>query len=72
MPKPKENDVNDEEFKDKYYLGDGLYCGHDGYHVWLWCDRDGTRHFVALEPHVMTALELYVKRLQEKYQEVKS
>ncbi len=37
------------------YLGDGLYAAFDGYQFWLWADRGGRRHSVALETEVLLA-----------------
>lgn len=38
------------------YLGDGVYAGFDGYQYWIYADRDGQRHSIALEPGTFTAL----------------
>jgi hypothetical protein len=48
------------------YLGDGVYAGYDGHQIWLWADRDGQRHSIALEYDTLTAFARYgadVKRL---------
>jgi hypothetical protein len=50
------------------YLGDGLYATFDGYHIWLWAERDGRRHEVALEPAVYRALVTYHDTLVAKLQ----
>ena len=52
---------------DETYLGDGVYAGHDGYHVWLWTQREDGVHRIALEPAVFDELEIYRRNLQEKY-----
>lgn len=46
------------------YIGDGVYAEFDGYHIWLWADRDGQRHRIALEPAVLAALNRYAERLR--------
>lgn len=38
------------------YLGDGAYARFDGFQIWVWADRDGRRHEVALEPEAFAAL----------------
>lgn len=53
--------------KDEIYLGDGVYAGQDGYHIWLWTS-DGVRQSepIALEPEVLDALNAYRERLLER------
>jgi len=41
------------------YLGDGVYCGHDGYQVWLTTGSHENEPLVALEPSVMKKLVSY-------------
>lgn len=48
------------------YLGDGVYAGFDGYQVWLWADRDGRRHEVALEGETIAQLVKYVADLKTR------
>jgi hypothetical protein len=52
---------------DRSYIGDGVYCSFDGYHVWLECERDDQTHSIALEPAVLGNLEIYVMGLKRKY-----
>ena len=44
----------------KCYLSDGVYVGHDGSQFWLWAERDGREHSIALEPDTVTALYRYI------------
>ena len=41
------------------YLGDGVYAGYDGYHIWVCCRRDDQMHAVAFEPAVFRKLAKY-------------
>lgn len=52
---------------DKKYLGDGVYVGHDGYHLVLWLDHTGAygRDAIALDPQVLKRLDLYREELQK-------
>ena len=52
--------------KEQRYLGDGLYCGFDGFQIWLYASN-GLRvsDEVALEPNVLEALFNYVERLHK-------
>ena len=52
------------EQRDKEYIGDGVYVGHDGYYLWL-TTEDGIRvtNGIALEPPVMARLLDYWGRL---------
>ena len=47
---------SDPSMKLKRYLGDGVYAGFDGYQIWLWCDRFGTEHEIALDGTTYIAL----------------
>lgn len=49
-----------------FYLGDGVYTGFDGYHVWLiaWNGISITNK-VALDPHALSAFENYIATLKE-------
>jgi hypothetical protein len=52
--------------KDPDYLGDGVYCGHDGNGVLVvWLVHPGSLgpDAIALEPQVMSALVRYRQRL---------
>lgn len=56
-----------EHLKDKEYLGDGVYCGHDGYHIFLWLGDGGPPgRPIAMEPQVLEALDRYRKRVGGK------
>jgi hypothetical protein len=48
----------------KRYLGDGVYAGFDGYQIWIWTERDGREHAIALEPEVLTKLAKYTADLK--------
>jgi hypothetical protein len=51
------------------YLGDGVYCRFDGYHIWLWTSnglRDSDS--IALEPHVLDSLVHYAARMKAIYE----
>lgn len=53
--------------RDKTYLGDAVYAGHDGYHIWLWTsDGETESNHVALEPAVLDALKVYRENLLER------
>lgn len=52
---------------DTIYLGDGVYCGHDHYQVWIWCERYGEEHSIALEPGLITLLTNYERDINKKY-----
>lgn len=53
--------------RDKEYLGDSVYCAHDGYHVILTTENGyGASNRIALEPAVMANLELYVESLRRR------
>jgi len=52
------------EFKD--YLGDSVYADFDGFHVVLTTENGyGPSNTIALEPNVLKALDIYLKRLKE-------
>lgn len=51
--------------QDESYLGDGLYAMFDGWQVILRAPREGGDHWVALEPEVMLAMVLWLRRVQE-------
>lgn len=55
-----------EDLQDRAYLGDGVYVGHDGYHIVLWVESPGAFGLgaVALEPPVLKRLEEYRERLR--------
>jgi hypothetical protein len=46
------------DLQEKMYLGDGVYVGHDDYHVWLYTDNGiAITNKIALEPEVLAAFE---------------
>lgn len=47
------------------YLGDGVYAGFDGYQVWLWTDRFGVVHEIALDGSTYSALCKYTTDLAD-------
>jgi hypothetical protein len=51
------------------YIGDGVYCSFDGYHIWLWTSNglsDSER--IALEPNVLDNLNHYAARMKAIYE----
>lgn len=54
--------VDTEELRDKDYLGDGVYAGHDGFQVWLWTQQGDS---IALEPAVLAKLNAYWARISK-------
>lgn len=49
------------EQRDKQYLGDGVYVGHDGYQIWLTVENGiEVTDAIALEPLVLDRLLAYV------------
>jgi hypothetical protein len=63
---------DDPAMKAKRYLGDGVYAGVDavwggsgvGFQLWLWAERYGMEHAVALDDTTLAALDRYVKDLK--------
>ena len=53
--------------RDEIYLGDGVYAGQDGYHIWIWTSDGVTKGKpIALEPRVLDALSAYRSELLER------
>lgn len=51
-------------FNEPTYLGDGVYAGHDGYHIWLHAnDHVNPTDRIALERAVYLSLKRYAQRL---------
>jgi hypothetical protein len=51
------------DLKRKAYLGDGVYVGHDGLHVWLYTDNGiEITNKVALDPYVLLACEEWLEK----------
>lgn len=54
-----------ETLRDEYgcdqieYIGDGVYAGYDGYHIWVCCRRGDQMHAVAFEPATFKKLADY-------------
>lgn len=58
---------NAARFRDARYVGDGVYVGHDGYHLWVWTSNGFQESEpIALEPKVLAALVGYHDRLRAK------
>jgi hypothetical protein len=57
--------MNKDKLHDQTYLGDGVYAGHDGYHVVLWLESTGAYgpNAIALEPELIQRLSEYQRRL---------
>lgn len=54
------------ELRDKQYLGDGVYAGHDGYQLWLYTDNGyGPTNKIALEPNVLKNMNEYWQRITQ-------
>lgn len=66
--------MNTNELKDKTYLGDAVYCGHDGFQFWIWTEHGSgpDQRPIALEPITLMMLERYIKSIKEKYSQDKS
>jgi len=56
---------NSKDLKDRDYLGDSVYVGHDGYHVVLftWNGDSPPSNVIALDADVRKALDRYIKRI---------
>ena len=54
-----------EKYKEKTYLGDGLYVHFDGYHFILSTERENGVHWVGLEPPVFDNLISHRKQVYE-------
>jgi hypothetical protein len=53
------------DLKAKMYLGDGVYVGHDEFHVWLYTDNGiEVTNKIALEPEVLAAFERWQQCLK--------
>lgn len=47
----------------KQYLGDGVYAGFDGYHLWLYTDNGlEVTDKIALEPEVLSSFFSYLQQ----------
>ncbi len=57
--------MDSTKLTDKRYLGNGIYCGFDGYQIYLYLS-DGIReyNFIALDSSIIIALENYFKFLE--------
>ena len=65
-------EIKDTGFKFLQYLGDSVYVGFDGHHIWLmtWNGYgDDPRNKIALEPWVYEGLVRYHKWLGEQLAE---
>lgn len=63
--------ITTDHLHDRDYLGDGVYVGHDGYHIVLWLESPGAfgPNAIALEPAVLNALRAYENRVQGEEEE---
>lgn len=52
--------VGRKEAETVVYIGDGVYCSNDGYHIWL---RTLEGAAIALEPPVLDALDSYRRKI---------
>ena len=56
--------LNPEELDHRTYLGDGLYVGTDGYHIWLYTsDGIDITNAVALERSVLLEFKAWLEKL---------
>lgn len=46
------------------HLGDGAYVSHDGYGIWVSCDREDGLHAVCLEQTAVEELATYLKKVR--------
>ena len=54
--------------KDKEYLGDGVYLGHDGYQLWITTENGyEVTNAIAIEPNLIPQIQKYWDNLLEKY-----
>lgn len=49
--------------KDPEYLGDGAYASHDGFQIWVSCDREHGLDAVALDARGIQDLVSYAKKI---------
>jgi hypothetical protein len=55
------------DLKLKMYLGDGVYVGHDNYHVWLYTDNGmEITNKIALEPHVLAGFQKWLQQCSKQ------
>lgn len=61
------------DLKQKEYLGDGVYCGYDGWQIWLWTDHGfgPDQRPIALEPAVLERLNAFDRRISEESEDVR-
>jgi hypothetical protein len=53
--------------KDQEYIGDGVYVGHDGWHIWLYANHhENPTDKIALEPEVYERLLAWVEKLSKQ------
>lgn len=65
---PGEPPPEEPRFRDKRYLGDGLYASHDGFSWWLTAENGiSITDRVCLEPEVYDAFLKYVEDIRSKY-----
>ena len=59
--------------QDKQYLGDGVYIGHDQYHIIL-TTEDGINETnrILLDPSVLYNMNAYIERLRNAQEESSS
>lgn len=54
------------------YLGDGVYAWFDGYQIWLWAERDGQRHEIAIDLGTHYAFNRYSAGLADRIKKWKA
>jgi hypothetical protein len=66
---PGGNRMSATNLENRAYLGDSVYAGFDGYHIWLYLNNgEGGHNHIGLEPGVFRVLIDYVKNLQETHE----
>jgi len=61
--------MNKDQLQHKCYLGDAVYVGYDGYHIWLYTDNGiQVTDKIALEPTVLGNFHAWLDALPPKLQ----
>jgi len=63
-------DLSKVDYDRADHLGDGVYAIYDGFGIWLHAnDHKNPTDKIYLEPSVLTALNNFNKRMEERYAE---
>jgi hypothetical protein len=61
--------INTKQLTHKTYLGDAVYVGFDGYHVWLYSDNGlHITNEIALEPPVLANFHHWETELRKSFE----